>query len=227
LDELTNHPATVSPELPNLILIPTEIERRPIEASLRFDSSRWSIHTVGFGVVAAAIETANAIARQRPSRVILAGIAGLFTRHQSDSVHVGDAIWFDYIGMDGIGIGQGDQFVGAMDLGWDWFQADKEPAMIRCEIPVGTDPAMLLTVCSGSADPADADRRAERYPAAIGEDMESFSVALSCRSAGIPISVVRGFSNLVGRRDKSEWRVDQALENVTSRLQQVIDENTP
>lgn len=213
-------------ELSNLILIPTEIERRPIEASLRFDSSRWSICTVGFGVIASAIETARAVQKHRPGRVILAGIAGLYSQHHSDVLQIGDAIWFDSIGIDGIGIGQGERFVGAMNLGWDWFQADRDPAMIDCEIPAGSDPAMLLTVCSASADPFDSELRSQRYPAAIGEDMESFSVALSCRSAGLPVSVVRGFSNLVGCRDKSQWCIDQALGNVTSRLQRVIDEDT-
>ena len=161
-----------------------------------------------------------------PSRVILAGIAGLFRQHQFNGVQIGDAIWFDTVGIDGIGIGQGDQFISAMDLGWDWYPAENKSASIRCENPVGSEPAMLLTVCSGSADRSDADLREERFPDAIGEDMESFSVALSCRKAGIPIGVVRGFSNLVGVRDKSKWCVDQALENVTSRLQQVVDEDT-
>jgi futalosine hydrolase len=215
------------PELSNLILIPTEVERRPIEASLRSESSRWSIRTVGFGVIASAIETVRAIERHRPTRVILAGIAGLYPSYLSDNLQIGDAIWFDSIGIDGIGIGQGERFVGATELGWDWFQADRSPAVIRCEIPNGSDPAMLLTVCSGSLDRPESELRQQRYPAAIGEDMESFSVALSCRSAGLPVSVVRGFSNLVGCRDKSQWRIDQALESVTRRLQQVIDEDTP
>lgn len=210
--------------MPNLVLIPTEFERRPIEAALQLDSSRWSIQTIGFGVIAAGIETSKAIAQHRPERVILAGIAGLFARHQSKALTIGDAIWFDTVGIDGIGIGQGDAFIDAIDLGWNWHPSKQESGVIRCHNSSSVKNRMLLTVCSGSADDVDAQRREHRYPDAIGEDMESFSVAMACQSAKIELSIVRGLSNLVGCRDKSDWCVDKALDSVASELQKAVDE---
>ncbi|MCA9138524.1 MAG: hypothetical protein KDB00_17250 [Planctomycetales bacterium] len=190
---------------------------------MNFAPQGWSIHTIGFGVIAAGIETAHLIATRHPERVVLAGIAGLFASSPNPSVKVGDAIWFDSIAIDGIGIGQGDAFIDASQLGWKWNSHDTGDGRIRCHPPGPSSPAMLLTVCSGSADPADAQRRSLRFPEAIGEDMEAFAVAYACQSAGIPISVVRGFSNIAGRRDKTEWRIDQALAGVANQLQTIID----
>jgi futalosine hydrolase len=208
--------------LSDLILIPTEFERRPIEEALPSGGRNWSIETVGFGVVSAGIRTANALTRHQPSRVLLAGIAGLFGHQQRESVSVGDATWFDSVAIDGIGIGQGDQYVDAIELGWDWYGLGGSAEKLRCEKPIASPEAMLLTVCAGSANKGDAERRATRYPHAVGEDMESFAVALACAAAGVRMSVVRGFSNIVGQRDQSLWRVEAALSAVADQLRHVI-----
>ncbi len=45
------------------------------------------------------------------------------------------------------------------------------------------------------------------FPDAMAEDMEGFGVALACRFAEVPLSIVRGFSNWVGDRNHSNWKV--------------------
>lgn len=206
-----------------LILIPTDGERASIETALQYDERQWSIHTVGFGVIAAGIESYRAVLTQRPTKVILAGIAGLFASSSKQALQMGDAIWFDSIAIDGIGVGQADAFIDAIELGWNWNHDAASDARLQCQTPEHSDPAMLLTVCSGSANEADALRRSQRFPDAIGEDMEAYAVAHACRTAGVPLSIVRGFSNIVGQRDKSDWCVDQALASVAKQLQSIID----
>lgn len=41
--------------------------------------------------------------------------------------------------------------------------------------------------------------------------MEGFGVALACALHGVPLSIVRGFSNAVGERDPSRWKIPLAL----------------
>ena len=43
--------------LSDLILVPTELERTAIESRLRGIGERWSIETIGFGVIAASVQT--------------------------------------------------------------------------------------------------------------------------------------------------------------------------
>ncbi|QDV46498.1 Futalosine hydrolase [Stieleria neptunia] len=215
-----------------LILVPTDNERRLIESSIRIESGQWSVRTIGFGVIAAGIETTRLLLSERPRQVILAGIAGLFAGPNTETLRLGDAIWFDSVAIDGIGVGQGDAFVDAADLGW---RAEGEPATTETiRLPTApqnqaslAQPALLLTVCSGSACEDDAARRRRRVPDAIGEDMEAYAVAHACRSAGLPLRVVRGFSNHVGRRDKRDWQIAPALASVAEQLNQFLDGETP
>ena len=41
--------------------------------------------------------------------------------------------------------------------------------------------------------------------------MEAWGVALACALADVPLAVVRGFSNEVGVREPTEWRIPAAL----------------
>jgi futalosine hydrolase len=41
--------------------------------------------------------------------------------------------------------------------------------------------------------------------------MEGFGVALACRLAGVPLTIIRGISNTAGDRDHARWRVPEAL----------------
>jgi futalosine hydrolase len=36
-------------------------------------------------------------------------------------------------------------------------------------------------------------------------------VALACRLAGVPLTIIRGISNTAGDRDHARWRVPEAL----------------
>jgi futalosine hydrolase len=69
----------------------------------------------------------------------------------------------------------------------------------------------LLTVCGASAAPDEARARRARYPEAAAEDMEGFGVALACRLFDVPLTVVRGISNVAGERERGNWRVGAAL----------------
>jgi futalosine hydrolase len=41
--------------------------------------------------------------------------------------------------------------------------------------------------------------------------MEGFGVAFACALARVPCTIVRGISNVVGERDKRNWRIPDAL----------------
>ena len=212
--------------MPNLILVPTDLERGPIEANLRFDRGHWQFQTIGFGVVSAAVQATRAIACHHPHRVVVAGIAGLYDAPQNNSLAVGEAVWFGRVALDGIGVGQGDEFIAAEALGWGSERGDHEDGSFDLSVPTGQDAERLLvTACSASASVDEAASRMRRFYDASGEDMESFAVAAACRAAAVTCSVVRGFSNTVGCRDHSRWRVETALSNVTKHLQAFVDEN--
>ncbi len=204
-----------------LILVPTQGERDAIESLIDRVPPTVTIHTVGFGVISSAVETMRLIERSAPHAVILAGIAGAFESQVEGHDVLGSSLWASRVFIDGIGVGQGEAFVDAQTLGWQCTDA------LTCVVPAWADFGDVLTVCSGSADRNDAERRADTYPSVVAEEMEGYGVAWACKRNAVPFSMVRGFSNFVGRRDRTTWKVREALESVAGQLQRSIDQTKP
>ena len=110
----------------------------------------------------------------------------------------------------GVGVGSGQEFTSAAELGWQQGEAVDDRIACAAGSSTGLN-GDLLTVCSAAANLADATSRFKKNPTAIGEDMEAFGVAMACQMNGIACEVIRGFSNVAGDRDKANWRIDQAL----------------
>ncbi|NOT30098.1 MAG: futalosine hydrolase [Planctomycetes bacterium] len=200
-----------SPLGPTLVLVPTELERRPLEALGGFPGAR--LETCGFGPVASAARAAELLARHAPRRVLLIGIAGSF---DLAAAPLGAAALFAWVQLDGVGAGAGRNYQPPSELGLPQW-AGPPPIAERLEL-AGGGRGLLLTVCAASASPAERAERHARYPEALAEDMEAFGVALACRLAGVPLLVVRGVSNEVGMRDLGAWRVQAALEAARARV---------
>lgn len=69
-------------------------------------------------------------------------------------------------------------------------------------------PSLTVGMVSGDAEVA--HRRFSRYEA-FAENMEGSAVAQTCFRYGIPVMECRGISNVVGDRDKRNWRLDAAM----------------
>ena len=173
-----------------------------------------AIAVCGFGPIASGVVASQLLAKYAPVKVILVGIAGSF---DSTLATIGTAQCYSRIGCYGVGAGSGSTFQTAGELGWSHFTdleaGDSFSDVIELE---GADPtvvssAMLLTVCSASAGPSDVAERLLKFPHAVAEDMEAFSIAMACKLGGIPLVVIRGISNIAGDRDKANWNVDAAL----------------
>ena len=212
-----------------LVIVPTEPERRVLTPALAAGlGSSVPMELCGFGPVAAAARTAALIAAHTPARVLLVGIAGRLDAR----LDIGAAYRFDRVACYGVGAGSGDGFVPAEALGWRQWPGDPpDPAaavgdMIELPAHVGGVPAhgLLLTACTASATAEDVLRRMTLFPAAVAEDMEGFAVALACRLAGVPLTIIRGISNTAGDRDHARWRVPEALAAAAALSLQTLEE---
>ena len=210
--------------MPDLILVPTPSELRTLRKVLADQEERsrwagrhaeWAFQVCGFGPIASAARASALISRYRPERVMLIGIAGTFDRAR---VPIGSACRFDTVICDGVGIGLGDAHRGADEAGWSQFAgADSETPIgdtitLESSFVEGVPSSgTLLTCCSASADPPQADLRRRRYSDAVAEDMEGYGVAMACALERKPLQIVRGISNEAGDRDTGRWRIDEAL----------------
>ncbi len=178
----------------------------------------------GFGLVASGLLSARLLAQHQPAAVIHAGIAGSLLENQP----LGMAREFGSVVCDGIGIGAGDNYRPAEDSGWRPFAslgADDPGPLLELGWN-GTSPgsAGLVSVCSASASDEERQVRRARFPNAVAEDMESWSVAMAARLAGVPVRVIRGLSNLAGDRDLPGWKIAAALASVARLVAAAVEE---
>ncbi len=201
-----------------LILIPTDFELQKLQPLIADSVKRAGgvILTCGFGPIVAGIRTTQLLALYKPRAVLLVGIAGALGPH----LPIGTATTFSRIACYGIGAGSGLGFETASELGWpQWTDPEFGQSFGDVIEPtIESDPgrsagSMLLTVCAASGSTDDVALRLNKFPQAVAEDMEAFSVALACRVAKIPLTVIRGISNMAGDRDKTNWNVGEALES--------------
>jgi len=218
-----------------LVLVPTSFELDRVQARIAdlLERANGKIELCGFGVIASASRSAFLIEKYQPKRVILAGIAGgLSTTSQNSqqmaSLEIGMAACFDRVACYGIGAGTGDKLQSASDIGWKHWTGTVE---IEDQIEIGIGGVQdisrhgtLLTCCSASADDDDVNWRRKACPDATAEDMEGFSVAFSCRLAGISLEIVRGISNRAGDRDKSNWQITEALDAAADLVLKLIEQ---
>jgi futalosine hydrolase len=182
-----------------LVLVPTRMEAD----ELGLDGT--AVELCGFGLAAAGVHAAGAIARHRPDRVILAGLAGTY---DGEAAPLGTAVRAGVVRCVGIGAGGRS----AAELGF----ADSDDVTLEDTGP------LALSVASASATPAEAGERAVRNPGAVLEEMEGYAVALAATEALVPCLMVRGISNRAGDRDASGWDIRGALAAVREALSTIL-----
>ncbi len=214
----------------NLILIPTILESSLIEPQLTdlLERNGGKFSHCGFGPIAATALAQQSIILHQPQRVFLVGIAGAYLpqRHcagrsinQSlQPLDVGSAHRFGSVSIDGIGVGEAQEFQSAGELGWEHCAGNGDRPSIGDTLELPSDSSHhLLTVCAASANDQQASRRQQRC-GAVAEDMEGFAVALACRLHNVPLQIIRGISNMAGDRAKSNWKIADAMQAAVDQL---------
>ncbi len=197
----------------DLLLVPTELERSRFAAQPAFRANA-QIEICGFGPIAAAAQTAQLLARYRPRRAILMGIAGTY---DTIVVPIGSASTFNTVGLYGVGAGSGSEFLTPSQMGFpQWDGGETRDAVheeISLDFTLKSHPKRLLTCCAASRNAVEVEQRLECFPQAIAEDMEGFGVALACAMADTPLRIVRGISNQAGDGDVENWKIDEAIQS--------------
>ena len=57
----------------------------------------------------------------------------------------------------------------------------------------------------------------------VTESMEGAALHYVCRSMGVPFMQVRAISNYIGERDKSKWKMKEAVDNLNDTLLKYVD----
>lgn len=175
----------------------------------------------GIGKANMAAAIASISVTHRPAAVLLVGIGGAYPGTAArDALDIGSvAVAVSEFDLD-LGVGEGADWRGLETLGFPAVATDPptynlvpcHPAASRAVADaVGCPLLPFATSDSVTADATAAARIAATTGAAV-ESMEGAAAAQVCLGLGLPFVEVRGVSNAVGVRDKSAWRVPQAIE---------------
>ncbi|RXJ00304.1 futalosine hydrolase [Anaerobacillus alkaliphilus] len=177
---------------------------------------RFDVVAGGVGPVAAAISTTKVIAKGEYDLVISAGIGGGFIgRADVGSIVVAT----DIIAADlGAQTTEGFASIEQLGFGISRVPVDQElatkvaDAFQKAELSTFTGPVLTLSTVTGSFETA--EDLALRVEGATVEAMEGFGVALAAHDAKLPVLEIRTISNPVGPRDKSSWKIKEALQQL-------------
>lgn len=177
-------------------------------AALEKGGAGLTVVEVGVGMAAAA--AATAVALHDVDAVVCAGIGGGF-----DVALGGLAVATTSIAAD-LGAQAPDEpggFLSLDQLGFGSSTVECDPALVqalRQRLPDAV-PGPILTVATVTGTASTASALRQRYPGAVAEAMEGFGVASAAARVGVPFTEVRAVSNVVGPRDRTAWRIADAL----------------
>lgn len=196
-----------------LIMAAVPVERDAVLRGLHHDAN-FDVHLSGVGSISAAVNTAKVLAKAEYGLVLSAGIGGGFLgRADMGSLVVASEIVAADLGVE---TPEGFSSLDELGFGSTRLQVDGTllnrvtGAMAAAGLPVGAGPVLTVSTVTGTA--ATAASMAARVPGAAAEAMEGYGVALAASDCGIPFLEIRAISNLVGPRDRSAWRIKEALD---------------
>jgi futalosine hydrolase len=215
--------------LPRPVLVATAVdaERNAILAGLPARQVAFTVVSVGVGPAAAAAGTARRLALAEaaghPYRsVISAGIAGGF----AGRAPVGAVVLASRSIQADLGADSPDGFLPLEALGLGAGAAPVDPdllAALRARLP-GALVGEVLTVATVTGTAARAGTLAAAHAAALAEAMEGYGVACAAAAAGAAFAEVRTIANLVGPRDRSGWRIGEALAALTTAATSLVED---
>ncbi|MFJ4092423.1 futalosine hydrolase [Kitasatospora sp. NPDC089913] len=173
---------------------------------------------VGPGAAAAAAATAltalSASTGDRYRLVVSAGIAGGF----APRAPIGTTVVADAIVAADLGAETPEGFADVTELGFGTVRHTPVPATAALVAgalrtagvrTLATGAVLTVSTVTGSAGRAAA--LSARHPDAVAEAMEGFGVAEAAARHGVPAFELRTVSNPVGPRDRTAWRIGEAL----------------
>lgn len=196
-----------------LIMTAVPAERDAVLRGLKGDK-RFDVSLAGVGPAAAAANTARILATAEYDLVVSAGIGGALPGRAD----IGSLVVANEIVAADLGAETPEGFLSLEELGLGFTRVQVDiclvnrltEALLAADLPVSTAPVLTVSTVTGTAERA--AEMAARVPGAAAEAMEGYGVAIAAQDRGLPVLEFRSISNLVGPRDRSAWRIKEALD---------------
>ena len=214
-----------------LLVAATDAEIEPLKKKIAaewlasdqhlFSNGKHRLHflTTGVGMVATTYSLTRAFQQQKVDFAIQAGIGGSFDR----SIALGDVVSVTKELFGDTGAEDHYNFHDVFELGFvdvsefpfqqKALHAPRHPLQELIHLPKAS--SLTINTVSGSSFTAIA--RFEKYGCQL-ESMEGAAFHFVCLKEGVPFAQIRAISNYVEARDKSKWKIRDAVVNLNDWL---------
>jgi futalosine hydrolase len=177
----------------------------------------------GVGAMHTLYNLMQLIGQHHPNLIIQTGIAGSFT----PTISIGSAVTISSETTADLGVWEKNGYRDIYDMGFS--DPDESPyngkQLINPHVKLlhtcGLPSVHAITVNRITTLAADIELFRDRYGAAV-ESMEGAALHYVCLLQNIPFIQIRGISNLVGERDKSQWRIPEAMTSVSNAIHNLL-----
>jgi futalosine hydrolase len=172
----------------------------------------------GVGMVATAARSARALATTRYDVALNLGICGSF----DPAIAPGTVVHVVADQLAELGAEDGEAFLTLRDL-----QLDGASEIVNDAPPASAALAALpavrgITVNTVHGSERSIDAVVRRCRPQV-ESMEGAAFMYACRMSGVPFAQVRAVSNVVERRNRAAWRMEDAVRNLCAAARAVIE----
>jgi len=176
----------------------------------------------GAGMVNTAASTSALLSGESFDFAIQVGIAGTF----SEEILVGTAVEVFSEFLPEFGAEDGSNFIPFAELGLSspkqYPQSSDGVLRNRTDFfDSGLRRVAGITVNTVTGSEKSREMLLSRYHAEV-ESMEGYAFFFSCMLAAVPFACIRGISNRVGKRDRSAWKIPDAISAVALHLEQSL-----
>lgn len=181
-------------------------------------------HQSGVGMLAAAISITRMVYEEKPDLIIQAGIAGTFDK----KMHLGKVVTVNNEILGDTGVEEEGKWKDLFDLkleksSYHPFEKRKLPNQYLKEYNLlKLSEVSSITVNEITTNKERIDQLIKKYEPGI-ESMEGAALHYVCREMNVPFIQIRSISNYIGERDKTKWKMKEAIENLNQTLLKYVD----
>ena len=207
-----------------LIVAATKAEIMPLPASP--GGMKWHVEVLitGVGMLATTYSLTKHLQTNKYDLVLQVGVGGSFDR----DIALGSLVFITSEQYGDLGAEDHDDYLDIFEMAL----LDKNTAphtngtLVTPILPIHEKIILPqvsgITVNTVSGNAPTIKRRTEKYGAAI-ESMEGAAFHYVCLVEGVPFAQIRAISNYVMPRDKSQWKMKEAITNLNNWLKDFIE----
>ncbi|MEI7758427.1 MAG: futalosine hydrolase [Bacteroidota bacterium] len=181
-------------------------------------------HQSGIGMLAASFALTKLALEDKPDLIIQVGIAGTF----DSSLLLGSVVAIHEETIGDLGVEEDGKWKDLFDLkleksSYHPFEKRKLPNQWLTKYNLlGLKEVSGITVNEISTNPERIQKLVKKFNPVI-ESMEGAALHYVARETNIPFIQIRAISNYIGERDKSNWQMKLAIDNLNQTLLKYID----